>query len=123
MKYEVKTTVEIERKRLDDLMCGALEGGSTYWCDRCDIEWSDEAAAKNEIEYGHEAIAAGAEFTVWHNDEETTIPNGPKTIERALQQMADEHPFHFNNFINDNDDAETSDVFFQLLCFGELVYG
>ena len=31
--------------------------------------------------------------------------------------------WHWRNFINENDDAETADVWFQLAVFGEVVYG
>ena len=119
MAYEVKTTVQIDADRLADLMCCALEGGSTYWCEK--FEPDDYPAP---AKWGHEAVAFGADFTIWYDEEFVkSVKNGEDEIQKALQLMADEHPFHFNNFVNENEDAETGDVFFQLLCFGELVYG
>lgn len=123
MTYNVKTTVQVDPDRLADLMCGALEGGSTYWCDRCVVDWDDEAAKPDSIEWAHEAIAAGADFQIWHNDEKDTIDNGTARIERALEIMAERYPRHFGDFMGETDDAETSDVFFQLLCFADVVYG
>lgn len=118
MTYNVKTTVQVDRERLADLMCGALEGGSNYWCDRFKPDEYPEGC-----EWGHEAVACGASFTIWHNDEKEHIDNGTARIERALEIMAEQYPRHFGDFMGETDDAETSDVFFQLLCFAEVVYG
>jgi len=37
--------------------------------------------------------------------------------------MAEKYPRHFHNFLEENDDAETGDVFIQCCLFGEIVYG
>jgi hypothetical protein len=42
---------------------------------------------------------------------------------RGLQLMADKYPNHFADFMQENDDATTSDVFLQLSVFGELIFG
>lgn len=44
-------------------------------------------------------------------------------IEKGLKVMAEKHPRHFADFIGDNADATTGDVFIQCVVFGELVYG
>lgn len=46
-----------------------------------------------------------------------------ESMQRALELMAKNHLHHFNDFMEENDDAETSDVFFQLACMGEVIYG
>jgi hypothetical protein len=40
-----------------------------------------------------------------------------------LALMAEKEPRHFGDFMGENDDATTSDVFLQLCLFGEVVYG
>jgi len=37
--------------------------------------------------------------------------------------MASEAPRHFADFIAENDDAETADVFLQCCLFGRIVFG
>lgn len=37
--------------------------------------------------------------------------------------MAEKWPRHFGNFISENEDAETGDVFIQLALLGDIVYG
>jgi hypothetical protein len=46
-----------------------------------------------------------------------------EAIKVGLALMADKYPEHWGNFMSENDDAETGDVFFQLVCFGEVIYG
>ena len=116
--YEVKTTVHVDRDRLADLMVGALEGGSTYWCEGFTPDEYPEGC-----EWGHEAVAHGASFEIMTDEGTFHIDNDTARIERALEMMAEQYPRHFGDFMGETDDAETSDVFFQLLCFAEVVYG
>ena len=44
-------------------------------------------------------------------------------MKKGLDLMAGEHQRHWQDFINENDDADTADVFMQLCLFGEIVYG
>jgi hypothetical protein len=37
--------------------------------------------------------------------------------------MADQHPSHWADIMQDETDAETSDVFLQLCVLGDIVYG
>jgi CBS domain-containing protein len=41
----------------------------------------------------------------------------------GLQTMADNYPNHWHDFINDNEDAATSDVFLQCCLYGEAIFG
>lgn len=117
----VKTEFAVTRTRVEDLLCSALEGGSTYWC-----FMFRPKSYPDDCRYGHEAVARGASFKVLADDDEdgwVRVNNSPELITETLQLMADKYPRHWQNFINENDDAETGDVFFQLLCFKEVVYG
>ena len=42
---------------------------------------------------------------------------------KAFQIVAEKYSWHYNNLINENDDAETADVFFQVATMGEIVFG
>ena len=46
-----------------------------------------------------------------------------ESIKKGLMLMADKYPRHFNDFVNDNDDAITGDVFLQCCLLGDVVYG
>ena len=42
---------------------------------------------------------------------------------KAMQLMAKEYTNHFDDLIQQNDDATTADVFLQLALFGDVIYG
>ena len=44
-------------------------------------------------------------------------------IKKGLQIMAEKYPRHMGDFLNENDDADTGDVFLQCCLFGEAIYG
>jgi hypothetical protein len=115
----IKVTVplDVPVQRVADTLCAALEGGVNYWC-RKQEPFDYPAGA----EWGHEAIAQGAEFRFWVH-EEAREKRPALTIKEALEKMAAYHPDHFWDLIDETEDAETGDVLFQLICFGELVYG
>ena len=119
MNFTVTTKTEIPVDRVADLVCCALEGGSNYWC----AEFAPDGYPEG-TQYGHEAVAHGAPFTI--RDDFGVSPrrvkNSPEIIAAALQLMADKFPKAWADFINENEDAITGDLFFQLLCFGEEVY-
>ena len=117
------------------------EGGSAYWCCYANCDLTPEAeAARDKIQqerreatgdgtyYSHElAFLPGA--TVLLTDREAEEP-GPFTLTlnrekliAGLQVMASKYPRHFANFMSENDDAETGDVYLQCCLFGEIVYG
>lgn len=117
--YTVRTETSVPLDRVADLLCCALEGGSTYWCERFKPERYPEGT-----NWGHEAAAHGVPFMIEHGDDGVLrVINSRANITNALQLMADHQPRHWQDFINENEDADTGDVFFQLLCFGEVVYG
>jgi hypothetical protein len=46
-----------------------------------------------------------------------------ESIKDGLQKMAEHFPKHFMDFLNENDDAETADVFMQLAVMGKITFG
>lgn len=118
-EYIVKTETAVSLTQVEDLLCCALEGGSTYWCARF---MPQEYPA--DCTYGHEAVARGADFCVWPDDDDVVfINNSDELIRETLQLMADKFPARFQELVRGDEDAETGDIFFQLLCFKEVVYG
>lgn len=118
-KLTIKVPVEFDRERIADLLCSALEGGSTYWADAVEVE----APWPEHCQWAHEAIASGeCSYRVYHNDgEECERVQG--TIPEAIRLLATEFPHQFDLWMTEQDDADTGDIFFQLCVFGEVVYG
>ena len=112
----------------NDLIITAIEGGSNYWYfldnEACDIinQYKDKGMAFSE------AIlpAINDENKIPIHDCETGDLLGylsKESIEKGEESMYKEFSDHFSNSLNENWDAETADVWFQLCVMGELVYG
>lgn len=118
--YTILIEQHIPRERVADVLCSALEGGSNYWCSRVDVfEWP-------EAEWAHEAIANGGKFQVQHfceDDDELLDIMGEEEVTSGLKLLASKWPAAFGRIINEQDDAYDADMLFQLICFGEVVYG
>lgn len=59
---------------------------------------------------------------------EDGFPEGKNTLDRdslkeGLSLMAEKYPKHFSYFMDENEDANTGDIFLQLCVFGEVVFG
>lgn len=112
----VAYTVNVTRDRIADTLCAALEAGSTYWCEK--VRVSDYRG----YEWAHEAIAASSPFS-FKVFEEAAFQYPKLTLGAAVRKLAEDFPRHFGDMMGETEDAETGDALFQLLCFGEIVYG
>lgn len=119
-------THTISLERIADLLICALEGGSNHWITSIEIAPRKDASTgepekitdypQYAIEQEHWSITLGyAPMFRRH----VTLPK----LIAGLRLMATQHPRHFLNFINEDEDASTGDVFLQLATFGEVIYG
>lgn len=127
-----------EQYRLQNLLTSALEGGSNYWYRNADVLLPDGITIQDFREGGkftdpddyrhpYEIVpfVPGCELTLEHDAEgdwKVAKINEAKLAE-ALKLMQEKHPRHYADVLNENDDAETGDVFLQLTVFGEIVFG
>jgi hypothetical protein len=118
-KFEVTTVVPISEKRLMDLMCAAWEGGSNYWAscvahnrEQVGCQWVFEVPFHPEGEVTIQDIEDGDTFVL-----------NLQKIQAGLQAFAKQYPRHFMNFLDENEDAETGDVFLQCCVFGRVELG
>ena len=131
ISVEVKQKVSIER--ISDLLCSAFEGGSNYWYQ---IDEFVKPKNFNNSEEGDEKfrhlsypINEGGSLVISTDEGELNEEGSDKhtlnlkSIEKGLQVMARKYPSHFNDFMQENDDACTGDVFLQCCLFGEVIFG
>lgn len=124
---KVKADISIPQKRISDLLCNAFEGGSNYWY------WIDEfnypeGQTKESLglKFPHIELplVEGGSLTI--SDIEKDMPTkilDMKAIIKGLRIMSEKFPKHFANFIEENDDADTGDVFLQCCLYGDVVFG
>lgn len=122
----------ITQERVEDLLCGAFEGGSNYWaCTGVTKKQREEVGA----EFSFEVATRGGEIEVFdaeEPDEKLGVINEER-IKKAFRMMREgknekgeskpHYTEHLRDFLNFNDDANTSDIFFQLAVMGDIVFG
>ena len=128
---KIKLETEITIERIKDLLCSAFEGGIDYWGNvKSRIGLKEELKA----EYFHEIPALGGELTLFDNETDEELGKiDMESMKQAFEYMAagtdkngkDYPQFrdHFADFMGENDDAKTGDIFVQLAVMGEVVFG
>lgn len=127
--FNIKVSVdyEIDWERVKDLLISAFEGGSNYWC-MIDNENHpyDGNPADAIVDKGQTIWIDEQPDDFLPEDEEEIVHLGKinrEIIQERMKKFAEDHQWHFRNFIEENDDSETGDVFLQVMVMGDVVYG
>lgn len=129
---QIKTTVSL--KRISDLLCSALEGGSNYWYEiveqikppKLEFRSNPDLGDGNfpHIDY---PLNKGGALIIRSLEEPRKHAKrlDLASIERGLTLWANstDYAHHWGDFLKENDDAITGDVFLQFCLFGEVLYG
>ncbi len=118
-------TTTITDERISDLLCGAFEGGSNYWyC--IELQRKPEGA---ECTYVQDYPLQGGSLLI-SADGNPNPARGDgfwllnrEALESGLETMQEKYPRHWHDFVSEQDDAETADVYLQCCLFGEVVFG
>lgn len=142
---------EVSAADIAGLLCSAFEGGSNYWCSITAYQEPKEihpVLDKKKV-FRHtdfplleggavicrdtmEEPSTDEEDEPIENEDGTMVDAPPvytqlvldrEAIQRGLRLMAEKHPHHWANFVGDNSDAITGDVFLQLCLLGDIIYG
>lgn len=142
--FDVRTRVS--NKDVANLLCGAFEGGTYYWCVIVeiikppeDVIWSDrndqgelDEGAILYRKYDYPVTPGGAVVITTQEEYDEAEGDVSKmktyrldrdTIARGLNVMLKKYPSQLAAFLEGNDDADTADIFVQCCAFGEIVYG
>ena len=138
----VTAKIQISVERIKDMLCCAIEGGSTYWAESIDRMGGitrEQAKYRQDVPFVEDGWLQVIE-------QEPGMPKDAKTnaeryedvldgkkyecyrldmaaIEKGLQNFANKYPNAFADLLNENDDAGTGDTFLQCCLFGEAIYG
>lgn len=125
IQVNVRQPVPLERLR--DLLTSAFEGGSNYWYYDLQIISLPPGAKKADFKFWHIEIPALAGGVLGlradDNEEKCLYRLDLPALLTGIQLMADRYPRHFADVINEDDDADTGDVFLQLCLFEAIVFG
>jgi len=140
-RFRIPVNAFVEYKDVLAILVGALEGGSNYWftyrTDLPRINWGSVKDAHPKSPYADEPLGyVYTDVMIWmkankmglnmwvRDEEEQDRLISDVTIRRGLETMARDYPKHYSDAFGDGeDDATTSDVLLQCICFDEVVYG
>jgi len=132
----IQHNVTLETTR--NLLVSAFEGGSNYWM-KLDKYICPPDTTLDDFKEGGKRSVPDSIGSTWHpayilptiKDGAMGIVDSENTKHTLTREklfigfdvMAKKYPQHFQNIVDENDDAETADVLLQCALFGELVYG
>ena len=126
---------ELTVKDVAGLICTGMEGGIGYWC--AISGYIDPSPVPEHTIMGFDGETPPFRHNEWalydggavlldiedDGEEPKTVRLDKAALKRGLELMPKVAPRHWQDFINENDDATTGDVFIQLCVLGEVVYG
>jgi len=119
----LQVTMTISQERLEDLLCTAFEGGVNYWAGT-----RIKGRPAQDCRYVHQIPARGGTLELfddlgegWPEQHDPFLNRG--ALQRGLKVMSEKYPRHFADFLQEQEDATTADVFVQCAVFGEIVFG
>jgi hypothetical protein len=127
-KPTLSVTITVPLSRICDMVIGAMEGGSAYWCNEF-FPVSLPPALPEKPWYANPAVYADPTTRISvHYDKTTDGDPGVKMLEAkdfalGLQVFAAKYPRHLADLLDENDDATTADIFLQCVVLGDVVYG
>jgi hypothetical protein len=125
MGFTVTVQKEFTDERVKDLLCCGMEGGCGYWA-KIKKYIIPEDADTSTVEFKHIDLpfidGCGIHIVDNEDGEEGGILNR-ESMQKGLEIMGTKYPFHLEAFVNENEDAETGDVFIQCAVLGDIVFG
>ena len=123
----IRRAIEVTTEDIDDILCGSLEGGSTFWCD------SVEVVGSYLGEYASEQISRGGKlrFHVYEpfDDENTEwYELDQEKFLHGLQEWLNNYAY-VDNCLSDGQldcgmiDAGMADSIIQYALFDEEIFG
>jgi len=133
----MKVSIEISSKRIADIMITAIEGNhmTRTWCEGVYLAKAPKSweKPKGDVWYSSPDFYAGDfQINVTEIVDESKPARGanlkthtlsPVEFARGFQLMAEKSAGHLADFINENEDIITADVFLQYATLGEVIYG
>ena len=126
-KYTINAhlKVTITTEDIDDIMCGALEGGINYWCEKVKV------VGDYLGEYASEQISRGGKLLIYEDDGETVHLLDKEMLLKGIAMYL-ENPRPYSIITEDNNelvldtcnaDSIVCDMIIQYALFDDVIYG
>jgi hypothetical protein len=114
----VQVAFDVPFQRVEDLLSCALDsGGANYWARV--VQRSGVFGDGGSITF----VAHDDGVPYYHTNGLGRFVLDAASTQAGLRIMASKCGRHFGNWMDENEDAETGDVFLQCCLFGEVVFG
>jgi hypothetical protein len=131
IEVKIQGKDEVCEQMVADLVCTAFEGGIGYWAQIIGykkpekiFQWGlSDVLGGTVYRYVQYPMSEGGAVLLRDAEGDDKWELNLENIKTGLSVMASKYPRHYQNFINDNSDAITGDVFIQCCLFNELVFG
>lgn len=125
VNLKIELEVVVTDEDIDDIMCGALEGGINYWCNEAEV------VGDYLGEYASDQISRGGKVELYDFEEEAKYELDKEKFLKGLE-MYIKNPTA-GNILEQidgklhldccNADADVCDAIIQYAVFGEVIYG
>lgn len=127
-EFKINVQVTITEEMIENIIVGALEGGSNYWYMLGEgIPPRDEERTPLSVRISKKIIEDPNYRLPIHDAEDPDgEPIGYLTQEgmlNAFKIVSEKYPWHYQNVMTECGDADTDDVFFQCAVLGDIIYG
>ena len=132
MKLFITREMELTQEMFENVIIGALEGGSNYWYELNVDEFRLSLPSKSEL---HSALTERISNALYTNpkfqmkvydrensDEVLGIVNQASML-KAFELANLHYSTHVDNIISDDYDVEDADIMFQFATMGEIIFG
>lgn len=127
--------IGVTNEEISDILSTAFEGGSNYWYANLDYDLGEGYTIADFKEGGRcqypgmyhhwcqlVPLVPGCAIVLEDAEEGTAHRLDRAALVKGVQVMAEKYPQHFANWLNEDGDAITGDVFLQCCVFGENIY-
>ena len=129
MEVTIQAKDQVKEQDVADLLSCAFEGGIGYWAKiigykkpEVIFKWETFEGDDTVYRYVQYPMSEGGAVILQDVESDDRWELNLDRIKTGLSVMASKYPHHYRNFIKDNSDAETGDVFVQCALFNELVF-
>lgn len=127
-EFKMNVEVTITEEMIENIIVGALEGGSNYWYMLGEgIPPRDEEGTPMSVRISRKIVEdPDFKLPIYDAEDEDGDPIGHLTQEgmlNAFKIVSEKYPWHYQNMMTECGDADTDDVFFQCAVLGDIVYG
>jgi len=111
-------------KNIENLLISSLEGGSNYWYTIVDHNMSDFAGYNPKPYLSTLSTKENGFILIQDKENQLKIPFRVdlKSLNEGFGIFKEKYVDHYQDAINENDDAITGDIFLQCVVFGKVIF-